>query len=309
LENLQIVAGGSGFVGTNLVNFLLNKGLPVLSIDRFATNISGNSDYFELICDLSIEKDMVLKFIKDLKPRSDITIWHLAANSDIARGMENPKIELSDTFMTTINLCNIAKSISCKNFIFASTSAVYGDHSNNKLIEDKTELNPISYYGALKLASESYLKAFSHESNTKVSLYRFPNIIGKNMTHGLLYDLPRKIDHVQQKVAILGNGNQKKPYLNVEDLIKLIYQINQLSNDRVNVFNLGPNDNGIKIKEIIELYLTKNYPRIKPVFGDSENGWVGDVPIVNLSIEKMRKLIPNYNLTSLDAVNKTLSLK
>lgn len=303
------MAGGSGFVGSNLVKFLLGKGLPVLSIDRFATNISLNSDYFELICDLSVEKDMILKFIKDLKPRTDITIWHLAANSDIARGMENPRIELSDTFMTTVNLCNIAKSINCEHFIFASTSAVYGDHSNNKLIEDKTELNPISYYGALKLASESYLKAFSHESNTKASIYRFPNIIGKNMTHGLLYDLPRKIDHVQQKVAILGNGNQTKPYLNVEDLIKLIYQINELSNDRVNVFNLGPNDNGIKIREIIELYLTRNYPKIKPVFGDSENGWVGDVPIVNLSIEKMIKLIPNYNLTSLDAVNKTLSIK
>jgi UDP-glucose 4-epimerase len=307
-DSLHIIAGGSGFIGSHLTNFLIEKGSSVISLDRNQSRTLRATNYFELVCDINIERDLIIETICELYPSKRVTIWHLAANSDILRGMKDPKIELNDTFMTTISLCEIAKALDCKKMIFASTSAVYGYHPNSKLIEGETELNPISYYGALKVASESYLKAYAHESDSNLHIYRFPNVIGEDMTHGLLYDLPRKINHELNQVEILGNGNQKKPYLNVDDLITLIYRINKISSKKINLFNLGPNDDGIKINEIIKMYLKKNYPLVTPIFGDSESGWIGDVPTVNLSIEKLKKVIPNHTLTSMDAVMKTLGL-
>jgi UDP-glucose 4-epimerase len=249
----------------------------------------------------------IINLLKSSISVENIVIWHLAANSDIAKGMKNPNVELEDTFMTTVNLSKVAREINAKRIIFSSSSAVYGDHQNQKLLEHQTELAPISYYGSFKLASETFLRAFSYESGIELLIYRFPNVIGERMTHGLLYDLPKKIDFKQKKVNVLGDGLQKKPYYYVKDLIDSMIELASKTRIKIDVFNLGPNDDGIEINHIVELFLRKNFPEINPCYGDTAGGWKGDVPVVNLSVDKMLQAIPTHNRSSLEAVMKTLA--
>jgi UDP-glucose 4-epimerase len=222
--------------------------------------------------------------------------------------MTNPGVELNDTFLTSIKVSQIAKSINAKQIVFSSSSAVYGDYFGAKLYEHKTELNPISYYGSLKAASELYLKSFGITNSIGVMIFRFPNVIGKKMTHGLLYDLPKKIDFTSGTVKVLGNGFQKKPYLFVEDLIDLMYSLLNVNEKLIDIFNLGPIDEGIEIREIVKIFLNKEFPRIIPIYENTHSGWIGDVPLVNLSVDKLKSIMPNHNLTSKSALLKTLDL-
>ena len=301
----HIVAGSSGFIGGHLVEFLTDKGHEVIGIDRLPNFVSSKK-YRHIECDLNRDLKSLIDLVKKDSASKETSIWHLAANSDIAKGMKNPNIELEDTFMTTVSLSKVAKEIKAKRIIFSSTSAVYGDHQNRKLFEHQTELAPISYYGSLKLASESFLRAFSYESEIQLIIYRFPNVIGDRMTHGLLYDLPRKIDFEKKMVNILGNGLQKKPYYYVKDLVDSMVEISNKTKKFIDVFNLGPSDDGIEINNIVQLFLNKNFPEVKPYYGDTLGGWKGDVPIVNLSVDKMLRIIPQHNHSSIEAVIKTL---
>ena len=304
-HSLHIVAGSSGFIGSHLVEFLINNEHDVIGIDRLPNFVSSEK-YRNIKCDINKDFNRLIDLLKNDSGSKEITIWHLAANSDIAKGMKNPNIELEDTFMTTVSLSKVAKEIKAKRIIFSSTSAVYGDHQNQKLFEHQTELAPISYYGSFKLASESFLRAFSYESKIELLIYRFPNVIGERMTHGLLYDLTRKIDFEKKIVNILGNGLQKKPYYYIKDLIDSMVELANNTKKMIEIFNLGPNDDGIEINQIVELFLRRNFPEVKPCYGDTAGGWKGDVPIVNLSVDKMLQIIPQHNHSSLEAVLKTL---
>jgi UDP-glucose 4-epimerase len=307
-SGLQIVIGGSGFIGGHLVKNLTQKGFKVISIDRRLTEFAQDLNVTTMQLDINLDFNSITENLVKLVSNSNSRIWHLAANSDISLGMTNPGVELNDTFLTSIKVSQIAKSINAKQIVFASSSAVYGDYFGAKLYEHKTELNPISYYGSLKAASELYLKSFGITNSIGVMIFRFPNVIGKKMTHGLLYDLPKKIDFTSGTVKVLGNGFQKKPYLFVEDLIDLMYSLLNVNEKLIDIFNLGPIDEGIEIREIVKIFLNKEFPRIIPIYENTNSGWIGDVPLVNLSVDKLKSIMPNHNLTSKSALLKTLDL-
>ena len=291
-----IVAGGGGFIGINLVKELLKKKRRIFLLDNFSNgnklliNRLKTFDYLTVIeCDLSKEDEIFHAIEKILfEVQSLDEIWHLAANSDIPSGVLNPKIDLRDTFLTTFNLLEIARKYSVKNFFFASSSAVYGDHGNKNIDENIGPMMPISNYGAMKLASEAQCFAAYESFLKKLRIFRFPNVVGTPATHGVILDFINKLRKNPNKLEVLGDGTQQKSYLHVDDLISgMIYLSETNLRENCNpIFNLGPQEDSVKVKWIAEQVVLKFSPKAKIIYGNSNRGWVGDVPRFSYNTKK-----------------------
>ena len=138
----------------------------------------------------------------------------MAANSDIQKGTKNNKVDLKDTYMTTVNTLNLIKKYLKKNtkFIFSSSSAIYGN-AKKSIVENHDPKKPVSNYGIMKLKSEKYIENFSKKMSLKVYIFRFPNVVGKNLTHGIIFDFINKIKINKKILNVLGNGDQQKTLL------------------------------------------------------------------------------------------------
>jgi UDP-glucose 4-epimerase len=213
----------------------------------------------------------------------------MAANSDIQQGSSNLNIDLEKTFMTTIRTLDCMRKNNVKNFIFASSSAIYGEHSA-PLCEDSGPLLPISFYGAAKLASEAYISAFCENCTMQAWIFRFPNVVGGRATHGALYDFINRLIKNPQELSILGDGTQEKPYLHVSDLIEGILFGWKQAHEQINLFNLGVEDSTTvtKIAQIVVEEMGLRNVNFNYTGGD--RGWVGDVPRFQYSLEKIRAL-------------------
>lgn len=307
-----IVTGGAGFIGVNLINKLLSEGEKVVVLDNFSNSSKAHIQDFLLHPRFFLKEvnlsvfDNYLSAVEEF--RGDISgIWHLAANSDIQYGADNPNIDLCDTFLTTFNTLEIIKLFSIKNLFFASSSAIYGDHGSKLITEESGPLLPISYYGAMKLASEAIISAATEKFLERAYIYRFPNVIGVPATHGVILDLVRKLNDNPFRLDVLGNGSQEKSYLHVSDLISAMFFINKLCTQKINIFNIGSFDYSTKVSSIAEEIVRIVSPAANIIYGESEKGWVGDVPIVNYSSEKIQTLGWTPNLTSAEAVSLSIN--
>jgi UDP-glucose 4-epimerase len=292
-----LLTGSAGFIGSNLARYFLNKKKIVLGIDNLQLgniknikDLLNNKNFSFIKLDIS-NFNKLEKFIKKILISYQIkTIWHFAANSDIKDGFKNPDNDYKNTFLTTYNLIKIAKAYKVENFIFASSSAVYGDLIKAKLKESSGPLLPISNYGAMKLASEGVISAAKESFLKKAYIFRFPNVVGYPSTHGVIHDFIKKLKKNPVELKVLGNGKQKKIYMHVQDLISSMIFIVKNSKDKMSLFNIGPNDKGVTVKFIsqeVARYFKKNK---KIIFEKKAKGWVGDVPKFSYSNKKFKKL-------------------
>ena len=304
-----IISGVSGFISYHLINYLINKNYKIYGIDK---KISKNLEIFKnnknfIFIKLNLSKktssDYLINSFKKLKFDS---FWHLAANSDISKGINNYQIELNDTFLTTINSINISKKLKIKKFIFSSSSAIFGNFKT-KIYEFSSPAHPISNYGSMKLSSESYIYA-SYKNFDKILIIRFPNVVGGNMTHGLLYDLVKKFKKNKKKINILGNGSQKKPYLHVSNLVSYMYSLYiKKLNSRISVFNIGPSDNGITVKEIVNNFLKLlKIKNIDVIYQKKIEGWKGDVVKYSYNNSLIRKTLNVKIPSSKKSINQAI---
>ena len=221
-----LVTGGAGFIGTHLVRELLNRGIEVVCVDNFTLGNRENVDCFlenpnYKFYNLNIEETE--KFCETLKDERIDIVYHLAANSDIQKGGRMPSVDFNDTFMTTYSTLEFMRKNEIKKLFFASTSAIYGD-KKELLTETLGGLSPISYYGGAKYASEGFISSYTFMNDLNTVIFRFPNVIGPNLTHGVIYDFVRKLQNNPNELEILGDGHQTKPYLYVLDLVDAILQ-------------------------------------------------------------------------------------
>lgn len=275
-----VITGSLGFIGWNLTLrfielgmspklLLIDKRLPSLDqknlLDRYAID-------FRMI-DLTNQKD-VYQVLNKIS--SDIEIvYHLAANSDISSGIKNPGLDFMDTLISSMSLFQVLETIRTEKIrvVFASTSAVFG-RVNSPITESGTSFAPISNYGWAKLASEFALMNRSLK-NFNYSIVRFPNVVGPHMTHGVIFDLLGKIRSGINPVPVLGDGNQRKPYLHVSQLVSVL--VWHFSNKFPNqVFNIGP-DSTTSVREIVELMRAWFDSNLEFSYGTTPYGWIGDV--------------------------------
>jgi UDP-glucose 4-epimerase len=170
------------------------------------------------------------------------------------------------------------------------------------LTEDIGPLFPISNYGAMKLASEALISASVESFLKKAYIFRFPNVIGTPATHGVILDFIHKLKKKPDVLEVLGNGSQRKAYLHVSDLIDAMLMIERSSNEALNYFNIGADDEGIYVRDIARLVTAAASPSATIQFGKGDKGWVGDVPRFQYSVEKLKKLGWRPKLNSAQAV-------
>ena len=233
-------------------------------------------------------------------------VFHLAANSDIQASADNPKVEYENTYTTTFNLLLCMRKYNVKKMFFASTSAVYGDKRNIVLDENTSNLMPISYYGASKLGSEALISAFSYMNDMKVLVFRFPNVIGPRLTHGVIFDFIKKLKDNPQKLQILGDGRQTKPYIYISDLVDAIMTFKENVTENVLLYNVGVNG-ATSVSTIADITCQEmNLTDVQYEYTGGEGGWKGDVPRFEYCLDKIHKAGWQAKYTSDDAVRMTV---
>jgi UDP-glucose 4-epimerase len=314
-----IVTGAAGFIGSHLTDALLARGCRVIGIDNFSRGLRANlaaalkNPRFELLTADLAEASDCERLIRHLGAQFSAKagaqridqLWHLAANSDIPAGVADLNVDLRDTFLSTVGSLRLARQFGIQDFFFTSTSAVYGEHEG-QLTERSGPLLPISNYGAMKLASEAAISAATCAYLKRSRIFRLPNVVGARSTHGLIFDMYRKLAASPNSVEVLGDGTQCKQYLHVGELVEAVLWIaDHSTNSSIDCFNLGPSaDPGITVRRILEILLETAESHAVPHYTQEDRGWVGDVPHFAYSVEKLNALGWRAKGTSEDAIRR-----
>lgn len=303
-----LVVGGAGFIGSNLCKGLLDRGDKVICLDNFSLGNDKNvselksDDGFTLIEGDATDKDTLDQIFKEHEVDY---VFHLAANSDIQASAKDPEVEYRNTYTTTFRLLSAMREYEVKRLFFASTSAVYGDKRDVELDENTPNLSPISYYGAAKLGSEALISAFTYMNDMSSLVFRFPNVIGPHLTHGVIYDFMKRLSDNPNELRILGDGNQTKPYIYVDDLVDAILFLMDVPQG-VTLYNIGV-DGATSVRTIADIVCEEmGLSDVKYSFTGGEGGWKGDVPRFKYCIGKVHAAGWKAKYDSDEAVRMTV---
>ena len=302
-----LISGGAGFIGSYLYK-KIRKDNNVIIMDNLMLgkrdNIDCSSGNIKFIEEDVCNKEALDRVFKENKID---TVIHLAANSDIKKSETDPNIDFHNTFLTTYTLLESMRINNVKDLIFASTSAVYGDKRDQYITEDCGPLFPISYYGGAKLASEAFISSYTFMNDMNTCIFRFPNVIGERLTHGVVYDFINKLKKNNKELVILGDGRQEKSYIYVEDLIDAILYIFDNRKKGINYFNVGAKGT-TSVKSIADIVCEEMGLRnVEYKFTGGECGWKGDVPKFNYDTSKINGIGWKAKYSSDEAVR--LSVK
>ncbi|MBM6885162.1 NAD-dependent epimerase/dehydratase family protein [Pseudoflavonifractor phocaeensis] len=305
-----MVAGGAGFIGSHLIDALLAQGDDVVCVDNFfigtrenIAHLHGNPHFKFYEQDLT-DLDRMLKIFQAEQVEY---VFHLAANSDIQASAQNPMIEYKNTYSTTFILLECMRLCGVKKLFFASTSAVYGEQMGVEVSEDAVALKPISYYGGAKLGSEGIISSFAYMNDMSVLVFRFPNVIGPRLTHGVIFDFVKRLKADPTHLRILGDGTQSKPYIYVMDLVDAIMRFKDVEKG-ITLYNVGV-ETQTSVTRIAEIVCEKmGLPEIPFEYTGGRGGWKGDVPVFAYNLDKIHAAGWRASMTSDEAVAKTVEM-
>jgi len=286
-----LVTGGAGFIGSHVVDRLIDEGHDVIVVDNLTSGkkdyVNKQADFYPV--DLVRDKEKLVDLLKGVEE-----VWHIAANPDVRIGAENPDAIYDNNILATYNLLEAMRKVGVGRIVFTSTSTVYGEAEVIPTPEDYPTV-PISLYGASKLACEAMISSYCHTFEMQSWIYRFANVIGKRSNHGVIYDFIMKLRKNPNELEILGNGEQNKSYIYISDCVDAMF-FGLKADEVVNIFNIGSEDQ-IKVKRIAEIVCEEMGLNPTFRFTGGDRGWKGDVPVMLLSIEKLKSMgwKPKYN--------------
>lgn len=297
LSSTCLVAGGAGFIGSHLVDALLSNATTseVRVVDNFSSGRkehlfqhAGNPRLKVISAELLDLNGIVGHF------QGVDEVFHLAANPDARWGVDNTRLDLEQETIVTYNVLEAMRRHGVPRIIFSSSGTVYGDVGTTVTHEALGPCLPVSLYGAGKVASEALISAFCGTFGLQAVIFRFGNIVGERTTHGVIYDFIRQLAKDSNDLKVLGNGFQAKPYVYVRDLIDgLVFgqtRCPDLEPSRFEVFNIA-SDGATTVRfiatELIGQLGFRGRTRIH--YGDSPQGWPGDVPQSRMDSSKLRK--------------------
>jgi UDP-glucose 4-epimerase len=300
-----LVTGGSGFIGSHVVDRLLEEGFEVTALDNLAEgpleNISHlkNEKRFRFVKgDLRDEKG-VRKLV-----RGNDVIFHLAAHANIRKSLVDHRVDLDHNLVGTINLLEGMVEHKVNDIIFSSSSAVYGEARVLPTPEDYMPVQT-SLYGASKLACEAYLQAYAMFSPIRSWSFRFANVVGERCRRGVTWDFIHKLQRNPKELEILGDGKQSKEYLYVDDCVEGMITGWRNTKGPAGAFNLGQPKQTL-VDEVADIVLDEmKLNGVKRKYTGGERGWIGDNRVVELSLEKMMKLGWAPRTSPEDAIRKT----
>jgi UDP-glucose 4-epimerase len=302
------LTGGAGFIGSHVTDALLAQGYTVSVYDNlsngreaFISQHSGNPAFEFIKADISDFDQLAAAMAgHDL-------VWHLAANTDIIGGAEQPRRDLRDCVMGTFNVVEAMRKNGIRPILFSSTGAVYGELCEElSAAETAGPLLPVSAYAAGKIGSEAFVSAYCHLFGLRAWIFRFGNVIGRRMTHGVIFDFIKKLKASPDELLIKGNGRQEKNYFLVEECIEgmahAFRTIPMTDEMPCDIFNLGTSSitRVVDIAEIVKAEM--NLPEARIVIEGTRRAWPGDQPRVHIAVDKIQRHGWRARLTSDEAV-------
>lgn len=293
-----LVTGGAGFIGSHLCRKLLENGNIVVAVDNL---IHGSEELVKDLLDIDsftfIEADIfdTVKMQSLFKHNKFDMVYHLVANTSVKNGGYSPILDIRETLSSTIEVLNYVAQYGVKKFMFASSSTVYGT-MDEVMRESSAHLQPISFYGAAKLAGEAFTSAFSSMYGIQMWVVRLSNVVGSDSTHGIVHDIKNKLQQDTKELHLLGDGTQAKPFIHVDDVVEgILHAINKLT-DQYNVIQVG-NEQQISMREVAEIILKELNLDTKIIFSDSATTWAGDVGRYRYDVTKLKSLgwAPKWN--------------
>jgi UDP-glucose 4-epimerase len=307
-----LVTGGAGFIGSHIVDRLIERGDEVLILDNLSSGSRKNlseaskSKRFRLV-----EGD--LKDFRDFPNLLEgvAMVYHFAANPEVRVGQSEPSLHFNENLLATFQLLEgMRRSKQARTIVFASTSTVYGEATQLPTPEDYGPMLPISTYGASKLGCESLISSYAYTHQMRGLILRMGNCVGRRSGHGVLHDFIKKLKTNPNELEILGDGGQDKSYVHVDDCVAAILMASGKfleETSRVDVFNVSSPDQVSvrRIAEIVTEEMGLHQTRLTFSGGvDGGRGWLGDVKVMHLSVEKLLKLGWRPNLNSEEAIRK-----
>ena len=304
-----LVAGGAGFIGSHLIDRLLELGNDVVCADKLimgAQNIEHLKDdeHFRFYDMELSDQESVDRLFEE---NGFEVVYHLAANSDIQKGGKEPSIDFNDTLLTTRTIQEAMRKYDVKKLFFSSTSAVYGEMLDVKLNEETGGIKPVSYYGGAKLASEALISSYTSMCDMSVVIFRFPNVIGPRLTHGAVFDFIRKLRKNPHELEILGDGTQCKPYIYVLDLVEAIIKLTEEFKPGEEVYNISVIGEGTTVTNIARIVVEElGLKDVEFRYTGGDRGWKGDVPRFSYDISKVLSTGWRPKHSSDEAVRQTV---
>ena len=291
-----LLTGGAGFIGSHVLDLLAPTGVHFTVYDNLS---HGKLEYIQ--DHLSRENVAFVKGdIKDLAHLVETTrghdlVFHLAANTDIINSHDQPSRDLEDCAVGTFSVVEAMRRTGVKDVIFASSGAVYGNIcADQSVTEDAGPLLPVSTYGAGKIASEAFISSFCHVYGLRGWMYRFGNVIGARMTHGVIFDFLGRLRKDPSRLLVRGDGRQEKNYFLVEECIDgMLYGYANIRLDEDNpcaVFNLGT-PTVSKVVDIARIVVEEmNLVDARIEIEGTKRAWPGDQPRVHFEVNRLAEL-------------------
>ena len=301
-----LVTGGAGFIGSHLVDELVRRDNQVIVYDNLST---GFKRHLETLLSNNritlVEGELLDEERLNAAMKGADTVFHLAANADVRGGKSNTRVDLEQNIIGTHRVLEAMRINGASRIVFTSSATVYGEPDVFPTPESYAPTQT-SIYGASKLAAEAMIQAYGEYFGIKSFSFRFVSWIGERYSHGVVFDFIKKLQKNPSELEILGDGNQKKSYLHVEDGVKAIFMAMDNMPDLKNVVNLGHSDylNVVDLADIViqEMGLEKVDYR----FTGGVRGWLGDSPFVHLDISKIRSAGFEPQVSIEDGIRRTV---
>ena len=292
-----LITGGAGLVGSHLTQRLLDRGATVRVADDLSkgacSRIPDRAEFIKV--DLTEPDDVDEVITEDL----DI-VFHCAAITDT--NYDDDRTLFRENTEMTYNVLESMTDVGVTNIAFTSSSTVYGE-APRPTPEDYAPLEPISIYGSSKLADEGLISTYAHSYGFTAWIFRFANIVGPYQRGNVIPDFIEKLLDDPTKLEILGDGRQEKSYMHVKECVDAIQHVVEHADQDLNTYNLGTETTTsvTEVADIVgeELELDPEY-----IYTGGDRGWAGDVPKMQLSIEKLASLGWEPSMSSDKAVQR-----
>jgi UDP-glucose 4-epimerase len=289
------LAGGAGFIGSHFTDRLLaSKDVEVVTLfDNFSSGREWHYAHHQGDARLRVIHGDVkdLAALERTMAGHDVVI-HLASNPDISRAVTEPDIDFREGTFLTQQILEAMRRSGTKRLLYASGSGVYGDLGEREATEDFGPLTPVSTYGASKLAGEGLIASYCAMFGLTACAFRFGNVVGRRQTHGVGFDFVRRLRQQPDHLRILGDGQQSKSYIYVEDVVEAVLLAHQKASKSFEVYNVATADY-ITVTDIARLAMAVSglsEEEVKLEYTGGDRGWKGDVPVVRLNTDRIRGL-------------------
>ena len=300
LSGLRIcITGGGGFVGSHLADRLVDDN-DLLVVDHFG---NGRREWVPEGAAV-IEGDLREPAVRrEAIPDGTDLVFHFAA--DKAVNSDDPDAQFRANTDLTASVLERMADAGCRRIAFTSSSTVYGE-APRPTPEDYAPLEPISAYGAAKLAEEALLSVYAHSHGFDVWCFRFANIVGPRLQLGaVIPDFIHKLREDPTELEILGDGRQEKSYMHVESCLDAMEHVVEHADAPMNTYNLGTRTT-TSVRRIADVVAEEMGIDPAYSFTGGDRGWVGDVPRMRLSIEKLAATGWTPEASSDDAVRRAV---